>query len=71
MKVDQQGNIYTTGPGGVWVFSPAGNLLGKIAVPETAANLAWGERDRKTLYITASKSLYRIRLKIPGVRSGY
>jgi gluconolactonase len=71
MKVDKQGNIYSTGPGGVWVFSPAGNLLGKIEVPETAANLAWGERDSKTLYITASKSLYRIRLKIPGVRSGY
>ncbi|HEY9614706.1 SMP-30/gluconolactonase/LRE family protein [Allocoleopsis sp.] len=71
MKVDKQGNIYSTGPGGVWVFSPAGNLLGKIEVPETAANLAWGERDGKTLYITASKSLYRIRLKIPGVRSGY
>lgn len=70
MKVDQQGNVYSTGPGGVWVFSPSGNLLGTIEVPEVAANLGWGDRDYKTLYITASNSLYHIRLKIPGVRSG-
>ncbi|MEG4941550.1 SMP-30/gluconolactonase/LRE family protein [Microcoleus sp. F4-D5] len=70
LKVDLEGNIYSTGPGGVWIFSRDGKLLGKISVPETATNLAWGESDRKTLYITASKSLYRIRLKIPGVRAG-
>lgn len=69
MKVDQEGNVYSTGPGGVWIFSPSGNLLGKIEVPEVAANIAWGDRDYKTLYITASNSLYRIRLKISGVRS--
>lgn len=70
LKVDVEGNVYSTGPGGVWIFSPDGKLLGKISVPETATNLAWGESDRKTLYITASKSLYRIRLKIAGVRAG-
>ncbi len=70
LKVDVEGNVYSTGPGGVWIFSRDGKLLGKISVPETATNLAWGESDRKTLYITASKSLYRIRLKIAGVRAG-
>jgi len=70
LKVDVEGNVYSTGPGGVWIFSPDGKLLGKIFVPETATNLAWGESDRQTLYITGSKSLYRIRLKIPGVRPG-
>jgi gluconolactonase len=79
MKVDVEGNVYSTGPGGVWVFSPSGNLLGTIEVPEVTTNLAWGlsaqvsaqeDRDYKTLYITANKSLYRIRLKIPGVRPG-
>ncbi|MEG4345831.1 SMP-30/gluconolactonase/LRE family protein [Microcoleus sp. A003_D6] len=70
LKVDVEGNVYSTGPGGVWIFSPDGKLLGRISVPETATNLAWGESDRQTLYITASKSLYRIRLKIAGVRAG-
>ncbi|MEG4171367.1 MULTISPECIES: SMP-30/gluconolactonase/LRE family protein [unclassified Microcoleus] len=70
LKVDVEGNVYSTGPGGVWIFSRDGKLLGKISVPETATNLAWGESDRKTLYITGSTSLYRIRLKIAGVRPG-
>ncbi|MGL5074587.1 MAG: SMP-30/gluconolactonase/LRE family protein, partial [Waterburya sp.] len=68
MKVDIKGNIYSTGPGGVWIFSPNGDLLDLIETPEPPANLAWGDRDYKTLYITARNSLYRIRLKIPGVR---
>lgn len=70
MKVDLEGNIYSSGPGGVWVFSPAGELLGKIAVPERVTNLAWGNNDYKTLYLTASNSLYRINLKVAGVRPG-
>ncbi|MBR8828606.1 MAG: SMP-30/gluconolactonase/LRE family protein [Gomphosphaeria aponina SAG 52.96 = DSM 107014] len=70
MKVDQEGNIYSTGPGGVWVFSPTGELLGIIEVPEAPANLAWGDGDYQTLYITARNSLYRIRLNIPGVPPG-
>jgi len=67
MKVDIKGNVYSTGPGGVWIFSPKGDLLGIIATPEPPANIAWGDRDYKTLYITARNSLYRIRLNIEGM----
>jgi gluconolactonase len=68
MKVDTKGNVYCTGPGGVWIFSPDGKHLGNINPPETPANLAWGEADGKTLYMTARTGLYRIKLNIPGVR---
>ena len=60
LKVDTQGNVYTTGPGGVWVFSPAGAHLGTIKPPETPANCAWGE-DGKTLYMTAVTGIYRVK----------
>ncbi|MDP2037257.1 MAG: SMP-30/gluconolactonase/LRE family protein, partial [Ignavibacteria bacterium] len=59
---DAKGNLYCTGPGGVWVISPDGKLLDKIATPETPTNCNWGDADRKTLYITAQTSVYRIRL---------
>ena len=62
MKVDTAGNIYCTAPTGVWIISPSGKLLGKIAVPVTPSNCNWGDADRKTLYITGGNSLYRIRL---------
>jgi len=68
MKIDTKGNVYCTGPGGVWIFSPAGKYLGKISVPEVAANLAWGDADAKTLFVTARTSLYRIRLNVPGIK---
>ncbi len=68
IKVDEKGNLYGSGPGGLWIFSPQGRHLGTVKIPERMANLAWGGADGKTLYITASSSLYRIRLKIPGVR---
>jgi gluconolactonase len=68
IKVDRKGNLYGAGPGGLWIISPQGEHLGTIRLPETMANCAWGGADGKTLYITASTSLYRIRLKIPGVR---
>jgi gluconolactonase len=68
MKVDQEGNIYGTGPGGVWIISPQGKHLGTIPLPEVSANCAWGDADARALYITASTGLYRIRLTIPGVR---
>lgn len=68
MKVDIKGNVYSTGPGGVWIFSPNGELLGIIETPEAPANLAWGDSDYKTLYITARNSLYRVRLKNSGIR---
>ena len=67
MKVDVQGNVYLTGPGGIWVFAPDGTHLGIILVSERAANLAWGGDDWKTLFITASTSVYRIECKVAGV----
>jgi gluconolactonase len=67
MKVDRQGNVYSSGPGGIWIFSPAGKPLGTILLPERASNVNWGGADRKTLYITASSSIYRVTLKVPGV----
>jgi len=66
MKVDIKGNVYSTGPGGVWVFEPSGQLLGIIETPEPPANIAWGDSDYQTLYITARNSLYRLRLQIAG-----
>jgi gluconolactonase len=60
LKVDARGNVYTTGPAGVWVFSPAGKHLGTIRPPEVPANCGWGD-DGKTLYMTAVTSVYRIR----------
>jgi gluconolactonase len=62
MKVDPTGNLYCTGPTGVWVISPEGICLDTIVMPETPSNCSWGDADRKSLYITAGKSLYRIRL---------
>ena len=68
LKVDQQGNVYSTGPGGLWIISPEGKQLGLIKGPEDPHNMAWGDDDGKTLYITALTGIYRIRTHIPGVR---
>ena len=67
MKVDSNGNVYCAGPGGIWVVSPSGSLLTLIVTPQTPSNCAWGDGDRKTLYITAQTSVYRIR---PGLANG-
>jgi gluconolactonase len=67
MKVDERGNVYVTGPGGIWVFNPSGVHLGVIQLLEKAANLAWGDDDWGTLFITAMTSLYRVKLKVSGV----
>jgi len=64
--VDQRGNLYSAGPGGLWVISPEGNILGTIAGPEDPHNIAWGGEDGKTLYLCARTGLYRIRLNIAG-----
>jgi gluconolactonase len=64
MKCDQRGNIWVTAPGGVWVYSPTGELLGKVRVPELVANLAWGGADLRTLYLTATHSVYAIPTKV-------
>lgn len=69
IRVDEKGNLYAAGPGGVWIISPEGKHLGTINVPERVSNVAWGDNDCKTLYITASTSVYRIRLAIPGMAS--
>lgn len=70
VKVDVQGNLYVSGPGGLWILSPDGKHLGTIVGPEHPHNLAWGDADGRTLYITAQTGLYRLRLKVPGVRPG-
>jgi len=71
MKADEHGNVYVTGPKGVWVFSPAGEHLGVIGVPENVGNLNWGDDDWRTLYIAASSSIYRVRMNVSGNRLGY
>jgi gluconolactonase len=64
MKCDAEGNIWVTAPGGLWIYAPDGTLIGKIAVPEVVANLHWGGRDWRTLFVTASTSLYAIDVKV-------
>lgn len=66
MKLDAIGNVWCTGPGGIHVFTPDAHLLGIIRIPERAANFAWGDDDRRTLYITASTSVYAIRTHVAG-----
>ncbi len=67
MKVDEKGNVYSTGPGGVWIISPQGKHIGTLLAPERLTNLAFGGADGKTLYVTSFKALYRIRLKTAGL----
>jgi gluconolactonase len=66
IKVDEKGNLYGAGPGGVWIFSPDGKHLGTIDMPEKVGNVTWGDADHKMLYVTASTSVYRIHLNIAG-----
>jgi len=67
MKIDAHGNIYLTGPGGIWIFDTSGEHLGVLQTPERAANLGWGGDDWSTLFITASTSLYSIQCKVSGI----
>lgn len=66
MKVDEKGNVYSMGPGGIWILSPAGTHLATIVPPEGGPGVAFGDADGKTLYISGSTTLYRIRLKVAG-----
>lgn len=66
MKVDRDGNLYVTGPGGVWVWDPQGHHLGTILMPEQPANLTWGDPDHSVLYITATKSVYKLQTLTTG-----
>ncbi|MEP6717152.1 MAG: SMP-30/gluconolactonase/LRE family protein [Terriglobia bacterium] len=68
IKVDRLGNLWGSGPGGVWILSPEGKHLGTIRVPERVGNLAWGDDDGKTLYVVASTSVFRIRTIVGGVK---
>jgi len=68
MKVDEQDNLYCTGPGACWIFRPDGSLMGRLVLPELGANVAFGDEDRQTLYFTARTSLFRVRTKISGAR---
>jgi len=67
LRVDSKGNLYETAPGGVWIISAEGKHLGTILTPELAANVEFGDADRKTLYIAARTSIYKIRLNTPGI----
>jgi gluconolactonase len=71
MKCDEQGNIWVTAPGGLWIYAPDGTLIGKISVPEVVANLHWGGRKWRTLFITASTSLYAIDVKVGPHQEGF
>jgi gluconolactonase len=66
IKVDRAGNVFVSGPGGLWIFSPAGKHLGTLQGPEHPHNMAWGDSDRQTLYLTAQTGIYRLRLNNPG-----
>lgn len=66
MKVDLNGNVYTTGPGGLWILAPDGEKLAHVRLPEKSSNCAWGD-DGQSLYITASTCVFRIRTRVPGV----
>jgi gluconolactonase len=68
MKVDIEGRVYCTGPGGYWVFDPAGTLIGIIRLPEYPANCAWGGPDNQTMFFTANTSIYSLRMQTPGTR---
>lgn len=66
LKCDEAGNVWVTGPGGVWVFDPKGERLGVIEVPEVTANLHWGGHDWRSLFVTARTSLYHIHTRVTG-----
>lgn len=68
IKVDREGTVFVSGPGGVWILSPDGRRLGRLVTREHAHNLAWGDADGRTLYLAAQTSVYRMRLRVAGVR---
>jgi len=68
MKIDEEGRVYCTGPGGCWVFDASGSKLGTIRLPEIPSNCAWGGPDYKTMFFTARTSVYTLRMKTGGIR---
>jgi len=71
MKCDERGNVYVTGPDGIWVISPEAEYLGVIEAPENVHNLNWGDPVWRTLYLTCITSLYRVQMKVAGARVPY
>jgi sugar lactone lactonase YvrE len=67
LKLDANGNIYVTGPGGIWVWDSDENLLGVVELPELPANLGWGDTDNRTMFVTARTSVYSLRTTAPGI----
>ena len=65
MKIDAKGNVYSTGPGGLWIFSPEGSLIQKVDTPRLT-NLAWGGKEGKTLFMTSPKAVYKLKMKTKG-----
>jgi gluconolactonase len=71
MKCDERGDVWVTGPGGVWVISPQGEHLGIVEVPENVGNIGWGGSDWRTLYMPSSTSLYRVPTKVASAKLPY
>jgi gluconolactonase len=66
MRVDRHGNLFVTGPLGIWIWTAHGKHIGTIVLPENAASLTWGDPDLRTLHITATSTVYRLRTKTRG-----
>ena len=66
LKVDQRGNVYVSGPGGLWILDANGKHLGTLRGPEHPHNMAWGDADGRTLYLAAQTGIYRLRLNVAG-----
>jgi gluconolactonase len=67
IKVDSKGNVFVSGPGGLWILSPEGKALGVLHGPEHPHNMAWGDADHRSLYLAAQTGIYRLRFNNPGV----
>lgn len=67
MRLDSKGNIYSSGPNGIWIISPEGKHLGTIVTPESVANLSFGDPDFKTIYLGGKTSIYKIRALTPSL----
>ena len=67
LKLDEAGRIFSTGPGGIWVWDADEAFVGLIELPELPANLGWGDEDRRTMYVTARSSVYALRVVTPGI----
>ncbi len=70
MRVDTRGNVYCTGPGGVWVWDADGNHIGTVLLPESTANFNWGDADFRTIYFSSRTSIYRLKVKAQGFVGG-